>query len=122
MLELHPIDKAIASHARWKSQLRQAIESGQSELSVELARSDKLCDFGRWLLDQPQEQRANDHYRTVSELHSQFHRAASSVLELALAGRRQEAEAAMALGSTFAGVSARLTASMTAWKRAIGGN
>ena len=38
MQELHPIDKAIAAHARWKSHLRQAIETGQSEWTVERMR------------------------------------------------------------------------------------
>ncbi|MFO0888966.1 MAG: CZB domain-containing protein [Isosphaeraceae bacterium] len=120
MQELHPIDKAIAAHARWKSRLRQVIESGESEVAADDVRPENRCEFGRWLADRPAEQRETAHYKTVRDLHARFHIEAAHVLELALAGHRQQAEAAMAIGSDFAGVSAKLTASMTAWKKALG--
>ncbi len=50
------------------------------------------------------------------KLHTEFHTAAADVLELALAGRKQEAEAAIALGSRFMLVSSDMTMTLSAWK------
>jgi hypothetical protein len=41
---------------------------------------------------------------------------------LAIAGRRDEATAAMALGSRFAAVSSNLTMAVTPWKEAAAGD
>ncbi len=119
MSELHPIDRAIAAHAKWKSNLRLAIDTGRSEYTVERVRPDYLCDFGKWLLDRPPAVKTGEHYRNVRDLHARFHLEASRVLELALTGHRDEATAAMAMGGSFASVSAKLTAAMTAWKKAL---
>ncbi|MGC8638786.1 MAG: CZB domain-containing protein [Isosphaeraceae bacterium] len=120
MQELHPIDKAIAAHARWKSHLRQAINTGKSDFTVEVVRPDSLCEFGKWLRERPAAEKMSEHYKTVSDLHARFHFEASHVLELALAGEREKATAAMAVGGPFANVSSKLTAVMTAWKLSLG--
>jgi Chemoreceptor zinc-binding domain len=117
MTELQPIDRAIAAHARWKSHLRQAIETGKSEWTSEGVRLDNLCEFGRWLQERSPAEKAADQFRTVRDLHAQFHLEASRVLELALAGHREQAAAAMAIGSPFATVSSKLTTALTAWKK-----
>lgn len=117
MSELHPIDHAIAAHARWKSNLRQAIETGRSDYTVERVRPDHVCEFGRWLLDRPVAEKLTQHYRTVRDLHARFHMEAARVLELALAGKRDEANAAMAIGGPFSKISTKLTAAITAWKK-----
>jgi hypothetical protein len=117
MMELHPIDRAIAAHARWKSHLRQAIETGKSEWTPERVRPDNLCEFGRWLLERSPTEKAAEQFRTVRDLHARFHLEASRVLELALTGHREQATAAMAIGSPFATVSSKLTTTLTAWKK-----
>jgi hypothetical protein len=121
MNELHPIDKAIAAHAWWKSQLRHVIDSGECDQTVDDVRADDRCEFGRWLSVRPVAEKTSEHFRTVSELHTRFHEEAAHVLELALAKRTDEALAAMVIGSPFASVSARLTSAMVAWKLALGG-
>ncbi len=120
MQELHPIDKAIAAHARWKSHLRQAIESGKSEWTVDQVGPDNNCEFGHWLHERPVPEKMTEQYKTVVDLHARFHHEAAHVLELALAGHRDRASSAMAFGSPFASVSAKLTSSMVAWKRSLG--
>lgn len=120
MHELHPIDKAIAAHARRKSHLRQAIDTGKSEFTVESVRPENLCEFGKWLRERSVAEKMSEHYKTVHDLHARFHLEASHVLELALAGEREKATAAMAVGSSFANVSSKLTAAMTAWKLSLG--
>jgi len=120
MQDLHPIDKAIAAHARWKSHLRQAIESGKSEWTVDRARPDNLCEFGQWLRERPVPEKMTEQYKIVVDLHARFHQEAAHGLELALAGHRDKATSGMAVGSPFASVSSKLTSSMVAWKRALG--
>jgi hypothetical protein len=120
MIEVDNITRGIAAHAKWKFYLRQAIETGRSEWTVAGVRVDDRCEFGTWLQALPPEQRLGEHWKTVSERHAEFHRAAADVLELALAGRRAEAETAIAQSSRFAEVSKQLTLAMMAWKDAGG--
>jgi methyl-accepting chemotaxis protein len=118
MNELHPIEKAIAAHAWWKSHLRHVIDSGEWDQTVDDVHADDLCEFGRWLRERPVAEKTSKHFRAVSEWHARFHEEATHVLELALAKRADEAIASMAIGSSFASVSARLTSAMVAWKLA----
>lgn len=53
----------------------------------------------------------------VKALHAQFHQAAGVVAELAIAGRKTEAEAAMA--GDYARVSATLTQEMQDWDASL---
>jgi hypothetical protein len=118
MLDTSKIDHGIAAHARWKYRLMAAIETGKSEWTVSGMRSDDQCEFGKWFLALPLSDRLSEHWRKIKDLHTEFHKTASEVLELALAGRKEEAEAAMSLGSRFASISSDLTMAMTAWKEA----
>jgi hypothetical protein len=110
---------AIAAHAKWKFYLRQAIDTGMSEWTVAEVRPDNRCEFGTWLLALPPGDRDSQHWDEVRQLHAEFHKEAAEVLKLALAGRREEADAAIAQGSRFAKVSTKLTITMTAWKKAL---
>jgi chemoreceptor zinc-binding protein len=110
------VRRAIGAHGQWKLRLDQAIASGASDVSVAVVRRDDQCEFGRWLhgpLDPVA--RACDAYRDVVALHAEFHREAAAALELALAGRTEEAQAAIARGSAFARTSAALTGAMMGW-------
>jgi hypothetical protein len=109
---------AIAAHAKWKFYLRQAIETGKSKWTVTEVRPADCCEFGAWLLALPPGDRDSEHYEDVCRLHTEFHKEAAEVLKLALAGRREEAETAIAQGSRFAKVSTKLTITMTAWRKA----
>ena len=110
---------AIAAHAKWKFYLRRAIETGTSEWTVAEVRPDNRCEFGKWLQGLPPQDRDAQNWEEVSRLHAEFHKEAAEVLKLALAGRREEAEAAIAQGSRFAKVSTKLTITMTAWQKAL---
>ena len=116
MIDSGNIVRAIASHAKWKYRLGQAIKTGTSEWTVSTVRLDDQCEFGTWLRSIPSTEQHPEHRETVQTLHGEFHRAAADVLELALSGRRNEAEAAIAPNSRFAEASKRLTLAMMAWK------
>jgi hypothetical protein len=113
------LNAAVSAHAAWKVRLAQAIASGASDFAVPTVRLDNQCPFGKWLYGEidPTLKRSPD-YEKVRALHASFHVAAAGVLALALAGKRVEAEAAMAPGSEFARVSTQLTLALTAWQRA----
>ncbi len=116
MIEASEIDRAIVSHSRWKARLREAIASASSDVSVATARSDHNCDFGKWLQALPSTTLGGVSSQQLRDLHSRFHREAAHVLELALARRKSEAEAAMASGSPFTTVSTDLVMALTQWK------
>jgi hypothetical protein len=112
------LDQALAAHAKWKYRLMEAIDTGRSEFRVGDVRTADACNFGKWLLALPLSARLSDNYKQVRALHAEFHGLAADVLELALAGRKEEATAAMALRSRFATVSSNLTMAVMAWKDA----
>lgn len=112
------LDHAIAAHAKWKYHLMDAVSTGRSEWHVNSVRADNACQFGKWLSALPLSEKLSEHCRKVRALHTEFHWLAADVLELALAGRKDEAAAAMALRGRFATVSSSLTMAVLAWKEA----
>jgi hypothetical protein len=118
---IEALDQALAAHAKWKYRLMEAIDTGKSEWRISEVRTDHSCQFGKWLLALPLSERLSENYKKVFALHAEFHGLAADVLELALAGRKAEATAAMALRSRFATVSSNLTMAVVAWKDAAKG-
>ena len=95
MLDTGKIDHGIAAHARWKYRLFDAVETGESQWTVEQIRNDTDCEFGRWLASLSPAELDSEHCRKVVELHREFHRTASEVLDLALRNEKEAAQAAM---------------------------
>jgi methyl-accepting chemotaxis protein len=119
MFDPHLLDHAIAAHSKWKFRLRDAIQSGQSEWTVETVRKDDQCAFGQWLKTMPLADRMSHEWKEARELHTQFHQAAADVLALALSGQRGPATAAMAPGGAFSHVSSQLVTQLTHWKKKL---
>lgn len=113
------ITKAIGAHGLWKQRLRQAIDTGKSDFTVEKVRPDNNCDFGKWLHGLAAGDKTSAHWKTVQELHANFHQEASRVLDLALKGKKPDAEKGIAPDSPFAKVSTSLTGAMMKWKESI---
>jgi chemoreceptor zinc-binding protein len=122
MADKPEIDKAIAAHGMWKTRLKMAIETGKLETPVETIRMDNQCVFGKWLYGTTltSVDKASIHYKTVKELHTEFHKTAARVAELAFSANKIEAEEMMSLGGEFAAVSEKLTTAMVAWKKSLG--
>jgi methyl-accepting chemotaxis protein len=114
------LDHAIAAHANWKYRLKEAIDTGKSQWRVEDARTDKACEFGKWLHALPLTQRLSAHYEKVRALHAEFHLLAADVLALALGGRKEEATAAVAFGGRYTAVSSSLVMALSAWQQDLG--
>jgi chemoreceptor zinc-binding protein len=121
MADQAEIDKAIAAHGMWKTRLKDAIEKRKIDTPAETIRVDNQCAFGKWLYSPALNSvdKASEHYKTVKDLHAEFHKTAAKVVELALDGKRIEAEKMIALDGDYAGVSSKLTSAMMGWKRSL---
>jgi methyl-accepting chemotaxis protein len=129
---LHPartlaeeIARAIGAHGQWKARLRTAIASGQLDTAVASIRVDDQCALGRWLRGSAtamaDSERDHDHREIVARLHTDFHRVAARVAELALSGNQVEAQKLMDVDGEFTHASAKLTLAMMTWKHALAG-
>lgn len=112
------IDKAIVAHNFWKARFKEAISGGKIDFSVDFVRSDRNCDFGKWLYSIGLYD--SEHWRNVVDLHSKFHQVAAKVLELILQGKSKEADEMLSVSGEFSQTSAKLTKAMLAWKNKVG--
>jgi methyl-accepting chemotaxis protein len=110
------IVKAIAAHGLWKTRLKEAIETGTSMFRVDMTKVDNMCDFGKWLYSLPPNERTSERWEKVRQLHAAFHVEAARVLDLALKGKKSEAEAALEPGNPYSATSAALVTELQAWK------
>ena len=112
------ITTAIGAHGLWKSRLKDAILTGRSDVTPAAVRVDNQCKFGQWLYGTTvsASTKASPAYQECRDLHAKFHAAAAHVLELALAGQRDQAEAALRDGTDFSKASQKLTSAMIRWK------
>jgi hypothetical protein len=115
MNDLTIFERAIAAHAKWTYRLMEVAESGSGKWSVAEVRADDRCEFGCWLEQLPARKRYSDQCSHITSLHTEFHSIAAEILALALLGEKEEAKAAMALGSRFKQVSGELTSALSAW-------
>jgi chemoreceptor zinc-binding protein len=115
MAAVEEIKKAVGAHGMWKQRLKQAIDSGKSDFTVDRVRVDNMCDFGKWLYSLAASDQTSAHWKSVRELHAKFHAEAAHVLSLAVSGHKQDAEKGLATGSNFAKISSELTGAMMKW-------
>lgn len=114
------LTSAIAAHGQWKARLRTAIDKGSSDLDPAAASKDDRCDLGKWLYGgATPEERKSPHYASCLAAHKEFHKVAGDVLGLAVAGKQAEANAALAVGGSFAAASARITSELMRWQREV---
>jgi Chemoreceptor zinc-binding domain len=112
------INNAIGAHGLWKTRLKYSIEHGKSDFATEQVRMDNLCEFGKWLYSCSAEQKKSPDWKNIKDLHGKFHAAAANVLELALKGKKKEAETEL-LNGNFSKVSNMLTSSLMQWKNSF---
>jgi methyl-accepting chemotaxis protein len=112
---------AVSAHAAWTSRLKAAIANKHLDIPVATVKVDNQCQFGKWLYGEQLsgEEKRTDSYRTVKQLHAQFHEAASAVAQFAIAGQTEAAENAMSAGSEYTRVSSALTAALNNWSAAV---
>ncbi|MDO8581805.1 MAG: CZB domain-containing protein [bacterium] len=114
------IDKTLIGHGDWKLRLREAIEKGTSEYTVEVLAKDSVCEFGKWLYSLPPAVDTTD-CKNVKTLHALFHTKAAEVLSMALGSQKQEALKSMDRGGFYYQASANLVRALQNWKGKIAG-
>ena len=119
LANVEEINKAVGAHGIWKNRLKSAIDTGQSDVTPEVAAADNKCAFGKWLYGLPEGMQNSPRCQNVKDLHACFHREAANVLELALNGEKEKATDSLADGSAFSDTSTQLTEAMMEWKQEI---
>jgi hypothetical protein len=100
--ELFALDVAAQAHGKWISRLSAAIRDGSSEFTPDVVVADNRCDFGRWLYgDFPEVLKGTPEFDEIRHEHAEFHRSAAHVLELAIAGRKDDALRLLAKDGDF---------------------
>jgi methyl-accepting chemotaxis protein len=114
------IRKAIGAHGLWKTRLKDAIQTGKSEFTVEGVGKDNNCEFGQWLYGTAKaDTRYAKRFETVRRLHADFHKEVARILELALKGGKDSALAALGDNTPFHKLSAELTMEMMSWAKEV---
>ena len=115
------IANAIHSHARWKLELLESIESDTLSADAGDIGKDNFCAFGRWLYGStvPKDARYDPNYIIVQFLHSKFHEYAGKVVQLLSEGKKAEASALMASNGEYTRTSDQLTATLVDWKDSV---
>jgi hypothetical protein len=113
------IDKALAAHGAWRQRLITAIATGNSDVQVSQVQVDNVCAFGKWFYSLPPAARAGEISAKVQKLHAEFHVEAAKILGMALAGKKAEAEKAMAFGGLFMDISGKLSLALNQWKSSV---
>ena len=117
MLTEEAIDRALLAHGDWKRRLAQAIDRDGEGLSIQVVKSDDLCEFGLWLYrDLDDSIKSLPIYERARQLHAEFHREAGRVLAMAQSKHRFEAKDAIEPDSQFARLSGALTLVLDKWR------
>ena len=95
------LNAAITSHARWKGQLREAIDRGQLPDPISVHADDR-CDLGKWIYGEGMAYQAAFEYQNLKLLHAQFHERAASVVEVAINGNIADAKGELESGALAA--------------------
>jgi hypothetical protein len=119
MVTRDAIDAALAVHAKWRARLESAIATGKSDFIPAVVAKDDACDFGRWLHTLAGEDVKTAHYAKVKSFHADFHAMAGKILNMAVSGRKADAQKALEPGGEYARIAGKLVMAMTVWKDSI---
>jgi hypothetical protein len=116
MINSQVLDKAIAAHAAWKARLRKTATTGICDITN--TKADNQCDLGKWLYgtELSAQEKQSPHYRTVKQLHADFHKEVARIIDLATSGQKGAAEAAIGMDSKYVEISSTLTSALVKWR------
>ena len=88
------LENAVGTHIEWRKQLRNAIDTGESETTPEQAACNTNCAIGKWLASSDINAVTNDGtpYRTINDMHTEFHICAGEILGMVASGKSKAAE------------------------------
>ncbi len=106
-------EEAVHAHEQWKAMFARAIRDGGSGLTTETVSRDDQCLLGRWLYGGATTAVANPAaFTMLRDVHAEFHKAATAVLSLALAGKRHAAVRSLEPGEPYGQWSAILVVAL----------
>ncbi|MDT8990305.1 CZB domain-containing protein [Curvibacter sp. APW13] len=114
------LDNAAAAHALWKTKLRAAIAKHEQLDVVTLSRDD-CCELGQWLHGEGKSSygRLAAHGDCMHK-HLTFHSEVTKVAKVVNAGRYDEAERMLGMGSGFAQASSALSVAFLKLRKEAG--
>jgi diguanylate cyclase (GGDEF)-like protein len=114
--ELHAqVVAAIKRHFLWKSHLKDAIDTGKSDLTPDVVAREDVCPIGIWLSSSISEElKRTPLYSVTVVRHAVFHRGAARLLALALA-RDPAAHRSFDPGGDFAMIAETLHKALEDW-------
>ena len=112
------LNAAITSHARWKGQLREAIDHGQLPEPISV-RADDRCDLGKWIYGEGTAYQAASEYQNLKLLHAQFHETAASVVEIIINDNKANAKVELESG-TLAAASMKVIKAISNLQKLVG--
>ena len=119
MIKKTDIDDALSAHGLWKSRLESAISTGKSEYDPKIVQKDDACPFGKWLYSLGPADAQGVDFEKVKALHAEFHQTAGKVLQLALSGRKDEAERELDPSGSYRKITGKLVLALQTWKEKI---
>lgn len=112
MFSIEKIDSALTFHKHWKTHLQEVVQTGISDFTVADARSDRACDFGKWIYKVWDNEKDNPDFIKIKRMHAEFHKAAAEILELAVSGKKDEAGKKLEKGESFDKISEELISAL----------
>ncbi len=106
---------AITQNLAWKMKLRNAVQQGRSEITVDDACRDDRCEFGRWVNRTPPDAENQARHKQAVSAHKRFHEAAGQVLSLATTGKADQARLLLEGNGNFESASNELTKLLETW-------
>lgn len=113
------IDAALDAHAQWKKRLVDAVNAGKSEFDPAVVKKDDQCQFGKWLYSLPPGDKASDDFTKARQLHADFHKVAGEILQLALSGKKAEAQQKLEFGGEYSHITGKLVIALQTWRSKI---
>src|ERR1035437_11047144 len=95
------LNAAITSHARWKGQLREAIDHGQLPEPISV-RADDRGDLGKWIYGEGTAYQAASEYQNLKLQIGRAHETAASVVEIIINDNKTNAKVELEPGTLAA--------------------
>lgn len=116
---IEEINAGIGAHGAWKMRLKTAVATGSSTFEPRVVRCDDQCALGKWLYGAQIDPhtKLGMPYKVNKRVHAEFHQCAAQVLELALAGKADDAQAL--LNGEFKERSEKVVRALSKWKREL---
>ncbi len=109
---------AIGAHIWWKNEFENDVRNGWHCFNPELAASSYESDLGLWLAEISPAEQEWPHFEKVQSLYTDFHEAAAEVVQMAMSGEMDSAEASIRTGP-YAQKATALTLALKNWMESV---